>query len=550
MKRFLRRFVRPIAGVARHRHYSIRTSLIVLVTACVLPTIGAIAILVYEDHLQGEDVVHRETMLRARGLMATIDRDLAKVESSLQVLAASQRLASPDLTSFAERLEGTPRSPLVQNYVVTDRQGRMLLNAAARADESSPSVVSPLNPTRVFSSGEPEISTLFPCTLHGLPCIAMTVPVQRDGETVYGLTAELQPARLGRTLENAALPDGWVAVLLDARGSIVARSSAGGELLGRQVGADLVASLARHAEATLTAHDKAGIAVITSHTRSSMSGMSLVVNAPRSLLQSKLSSSFARLIAGGALTLGLALWFAVRLAGSVSRSVEALIEPALALGSGRPVERPVTRLTEADAVGRAIVEAAGMLAEAKHQAHHDPLTGLCNRLLFDELASHELATARRQAQRLAILAIDLDHFKEVNDRHGHATGDLVLRTAAARIRQAVRTSDVVSRRGGDEFAVLLCDVDPSLAAKIGDDLVAALAAPYADVSSPVSASIGIALFPDAGLTLDELLERADGALYDAKKAGKRRLAGGLPHSSSPRSPPPVASDAGDQRVAA
>ena len=543
MKRFSAEAARPDRpGTERRRHHSIRISLIALVTACVLPAIVAIGILVYEDYLQGRDAVNRETMLRARGLMATIDRDLAKVESSLQVLAASQRLTSPDLTSFALRLRTTPRSLLVLNYVVIDRNGKELLNSVAPIDAPIAAIAAPPEMLKVFASGEPVISTLFEGPLHRQLCIAMTVPVTREGEIVYGLTAELLPSQLGRILEDAALPDGWVAALLDRHGTIVARSKSGRRLVGRQAGTALVDSVMRRAEGTLDTINRDGVPVITSHTRSSMSGLSLVVNAPRSILLSKLSSSFALLIAGGTLTLCIVLWFAVRLARDVTRSVEALIEPALALGSGRPVVLPDTQLTEADAVGQAIVQASRMLTQAKHQAHHDALTGLCNRLLFDEVASHWLASARRHRQQLAILAIDLDHFKEVNDRHGHAAGDRVLKVAAERIRRTIRESDVVSRRGGDEFTVLLGDVDPILTDQIAEKLVHALGAPYPDVLPAVSASIGIALFPEAGPALDDLLARADGALYEAKKAGKGRVAG----DRSPSSPMPTA----DQRVAA
>lgn len=101
----------------------------------------------------------------------------------------------------------------------------------------------------------------------------------------------------------------------------------------------------------------------------------------------------------------------------------------------------------------------------------------------------------------------------------------MLKVAAERIRNTLRASDVVSRRGGDEFAVLLCDVDTALAAKIAEALVAALSAPYPEVRSKVSASIGIAMFPRSGVTLEELLQEADEFLYAAKDAGKGRVAG-------------------------
>jgi diguanylate cyclase (GGDEF)-like protein len=516
---------RPRSWQARTRHYSIRTSLIALVTACVLPSLVALGIIVYEDHLQQEDAVQRETLLRAKGLMATIDRDIAKVESSLQVLAASGRLSSSDLTGFIERLRATPRSIVILNYLLIDRDGHELINTVVPEGEPMPTSGVPKELLKVFETGEPVVTQLYEGPVHHQPCIALSVPVRRNGEVVYALSAELSPAQLGGILVKEALPPNWVAALVDDQGTIVARSRSSWRFTGQKVSDGLRADLETHSDGTREGINKEGIPVIVSYTSSSLSGLRMVINAPRAVLVTKLSSSFAMLIGGGALALAIALWFAIRLAGNIGRSVEGLIKPALALGSGKPVELPDSTLKEADAVGQALLQAAEMLAQANHQAHHDALTGLCNRVLFDELAAHQLAAAQRSGTRLAILAIDLDHFKEVNDQHGHATGDMVLTTAADRIRQAIRGADVVSRRGGDEFTVLLNNVDQLLTQRIGTKLVSSLAKPYPGVGPAVSASIGVALFPDSGTSLQELLERADQALYEAKKAGKRRLAG-------------------------
>jgi diguanylate cyclase (GGDEF)-like protein len=510
--------------LARHRRYSIRTNLIVLVGACMLPSFGALAVFVYEDHLQREDAVRRETLLSARSVMAAIDRDLAKVESSLTILATSTRLAAGDIPAFAERLRTTPRSLIVLNYVLSDRDGREFINTVAPG-ALAPEPLAPTELSRVFETGQPAVSHLFDGPLHHQPVITVSVPVRRDGDVVYALTAEISPAQLGGILVKDPLPPHWVAALLDETGTIVARSRSSWRFAGQKAGASLVMAIARYPEDALEAVDKDGDEVITAFTRSSMSGLRMIINAPRAALTTQLSSSLATLIGAGAAALALALWFAMRLAGRIGRSVEGLIAPALALGNGKPVELPESTLKEAEALGRALQQGSRMLAEANHQAHHDALTGLCNRTLFDELVAHQLAFAQRSGSRLAILAIDLDGFKEVNDRHGHGVGDAVLKIAAERIRHGIRGADVVSRRGGDEFTVLLNNVDQALTQRIGDKLVAALAEPYPGVGPLVSASIGVALYPDSGTTVAALLERADRALYEAKHGGKRCLAG-------------------------
>jgi diguanylate cyclase (GGDEF)-like protein len=164
--------------------------------------------------------------------------------------------------------------------------------------------------------------------------------------------------------------------------------------------------------------------------------------------------------------------------------------------------------------------------EIVYLANHDQLTGLpLLRLARDrfEIASHR---ALRNGTKLAILFVDLDGFKEVNDGCGHGCGDLVLRTVAQRLRQAIRAEDTVARIGGDEFLVLLGDVaeTESLQAR-GEALLLALAPPIATAGKAwcLGASIGIALFPDDGTDLDALRGLADAAMYEAKRSGNDRI---------------------------
>lgn len=168
-------------------------------------------------------------------------------------------------------------------------------------------------------------------------------------------------------------------------------------------------------------------------------------------------------------------------------------------------------------------------ASAVHDAHHDELTGLPNRRLLAERAAAALATSELRQVSCAVLAIDLDGFKEINDRHGHESGDRMLREIAARLTRVMRPQDTVARRGGDEFAVLVPDVGSMLEVeKIAERLLSAVAQPAtlaegtADLR--VSASIGVALAPEQGRDLERLLQLADLAMYDAKLKGKNRYA--------------------------
>jgi diguanylate cyclase (GGDEF)-like protein/PAS domain S-box-containing protein len=181
--------------------------------------------------------------------------------------------------------------------------------------------------------------------------------------------------------------------------------------------------------------------------------------------------------------------------------------------------------------------------EALHDAHHDDLTGLPNRrLLATRAASAFAATALRNA-RCALFAIDLDGFKEINDRYGHDIGDRVLREIAARLARAMRPQDTVARRGGDEFAVLVPDAGHQVdTERIAQRLLGAIAQPVETAPghvTSVSASVGIALAPDHGRDLERLLQLADLAMYDAKLRGKNRYAfaaeaGGVLSPAAPR----------------
>lgn len=158
-------------------------------------------------------------------------------------------------------------------------------------------------------------------------------------------------------------------------------------------------------------------------------------------------------------------------------------------------------------------------------AFHDSLTGLPNRASFLESLGRAIARASVEHRMLALLYLDLDDFKPVNDALGHAAGDQLLIAVAERLRGAVRKTDVVARLGGDEFAVLLTDVaHPDVAGALAAKLVERISQPYMlnRRRIAVGGSIGISLFPRDGATTDELLSRADAAMYAAKAEGRRR----------------------------
>jgi diguanylate cyclase (GGDEF)-like protein len=164
-----------------------------------------------------------------------------------------------------------------------------------------------------------------------------------------------------------------------------------------------------------------------------------------------------------------------------------------------------------------------------HQATHDPLTGLPNRARLAEALPAALQRAEAHGTTTALLFVDFDDFKQVNDEYGHSVGDLVLRHVAARLRATLRADDLLVRQGGDEFLVLLSDLPPrnaeALARRVAGALLAVLDEPCSvtgGVEIAVRASIGVSL-ADSRASADRLLGSADAAMYAAKRDGGHRV---------------------------
>lgn len=170
------------------------------------------------------------------------------------------------------------------------------------------------------------------------------------------------------------------------------------------------------------------------------------------------------------------------------------------------------------------IEREQLLARLQFMAQFDALTGLPNRYLLQDRMAGALARAERSAGRLSLLFLDLDRFKQVNDTLGHTAGDCLLQEVARRMRLCVRDTDTVARIGGDEFVVLLESIqDPAHALQVADKIRAALQQPISigPHTVQITPSVGLAHYPQHGVTTDQLLGRADEAMYAAKRAGRQ-----------------------------
>ncbi|WP_300629966.1 diguanylate cyclase [Pseudomonas sp.] len=247
-----------------------------------------------------------------------------------------------------------------------------------------------------------------------------------------------------------------------------------------------------------------------------------------------LLSGLAGIVICTALSAWVALHLARRLLKGITEPLQSLAAVAHAARSERDFDRrvPPARIAELDSLGSDFNALLGEMEAWQshlqsenetlaHQASHDSLTGLPNRAVFEARLIRALRSAAKANERVAVLFLDSDRFKDINDNFGHAAGDAVLVAVADRVRAQLREDDLVARLGGDEFAILLAPLQKTEdAQRIADKIIASMDQPIplpGNTQVSTSLSIGIALYPDHGATPGTLLNAADAAMYQAKR---------------------------------
>ena len=193
--------------------------------------------------------------------------------------------------------------------------------------------------------------------------------------------------------------------------------------------------------------------------------------------------------------------------------------------SSAPIQNGDGQISGAVVIFHDVSAAQAMADKMMHLAQHDVLTHLPNRLLLDDRIAQAIHLAKRHASSLALMFLDLDNFKQINDSLGHTVGDQLLQSVARRLLTCVRSSDTVSRTGGDEFIVLLSEIQGERDAAVSArKILDALAAQHCieQLGVQITCSIGISLFPADGSNAGALLRHADNAMYQAKQAGRNR----------------------------
>lgn len=499
---------------------SIRGHLALLLLASALPAILLAAGFLALDFRNDRARLERDSIAMARAMVHAIDRELVSIEAAAVVLATSRRAQSGDVEAFREQAVQVIDRRIGANVVLSGPDGRQLMNTYRAAGEPLPDHGNPQLLREVFATGKPVISDLYVGAVARHPLMSVDVPVFRDGKVAYVLSIGEVPERFRAILHEQQLPPGWIGAVLDRRGTIVARTEQHERFVGQPAASALVARVSAVAEGAVETDTLEGIPVISAFSRSPETGWSVALGIPRASLTAQVWRRTGLALAAAIVILGMGLALAWGIGGSIAASIRGLLEPASEIGRRDEISVPPLGLREADEVGEALVRASRMIALAQHRAQHDPLTGLANRSLFREMATHSVELSKRSGAPLSILFLDLDGFKEVNDTLGHDAGDRLLCAVGERLRSASRDSDVVARVGGDEFAMLLEDMDAAASAAFAFKLTAALSEPYEidGATARVSASIGCATYPENGIDAHELMKRADEAMYRIKAA--------------------------------
>ncbi|MBV8537927.1 MAG: response regulator [Alphaproteobacteria bacterium] len=308
-----------------------------LVVACVVPAAAVAGFLIFDSYHQQRATILQTNLATARALMQAVDAELKSKQESLEVLAASPRLASGDLRAFhAQALQRT-RGESGINVALLDPDGNQLLNTLKPYGEPLARDATPDRIRRIADTGGPTVSNLFFGATSKKFLAAVDVPVYRDGTLTYILGTGLFSEQLAGVLERQRIPPDTVAAIFDSAGNFVARTRMPDAFVGKKGGDNMLAAIAQQREGTIEGRTADGIQALTAFSRSNDTGWSVAIGTPTaSLLAGLYDSLLANLaIALAALVAGVSM---ARVVGRrISHSIKALAAPALALGSDRGV---------------------------------------------------------------------------------------------------------------------------------------------------------------------------------------------------------------------
>lgn len=365
---------------------TLRFRLACLVLACVLPVWIAGAILVYRTYQQQRELAEQRVMETTRALSLVVDRELAAMRASDAALATSPSLVSGDLAAFHRQAQAVLNDYPSAVLTLADGTGQQLVNSLVPFGTRLPKHTAWAQVQRVFETGQPVVLDLYKGAVAGRFVVGIGVPVTRDGRVIYALTLTAPVNRFSELLQKS-VPPTWPVVLMDGRGAVVARTPSGEKFIGRPAVPAFFKLASEVPEGIFTAGNLEGVPVIAPFKRGALSGWTVSIGIPRAELLAAIRQWLWWTVGVVVLLSLLGIALAQHLARRIAGSIQALAGPALALGTGEPVEVGPLDLAETCEVGQSLVKASQLLrqrtaereqAEAQLQAVNRTLKALTN----------------------------------------------------------------------------------------------------------------------------------------------------------------------------
>ena len=352
----------PILQKSRSLQHSVRTYLVALVLACLLPgLLGASAMFLYQ-YREGRAQLELNTLHTTRALVQAVDNHLLKVGAVAQALAASNSLKDRNFAEFHKKaLEIIAVDALTPSMVLWDSSGSRVLDTSVEFGQPLPPVDLSNHVRQVFESGELQISDVIQNAGDPQPYISITAPVVIEEKISYALSLIVPPRHIVDILLMQSLPSGWIVSVLDTQGTIFARNMDFDRYVGRRATPALSEAMAKSREGIFEGKTQEGIPALNFHSRSALTDWNIAIGIPREILEAGLMQRLLLLALSVALLFAIGVLLAWFMGGRIAASMRMLAQAAIALGRGESVPQVKTDVREADEVGRAIHSASQLL---------------------------------------------------------------------------------------------------------------------------------------------------------------------------------------------
>nr|WP_315218220.1 EAL domain-containing protein [uncultured Duganella sp.] len=385
--------------------YTVRQILLVIVCSLVLPACIIGLRFSYSAYLEGSTLIKEQALQAARSLLLDVDAEFKALDGMAVALATSPALRQRDLATFYVQAQQALASSTASDLVLTDADGRQLLNTLLPFGAALPRHGNPALLARAAAGARPVISDLYLDAVAGSPVMSICVPVREERRLVYFIDVGVKAARFSRMLSARKLPPGWVVSIFDGRGAVVARSHAEQQFVGKQGTAVLLRDMEAHLEGNSSVVTLEGIPVYASFSRSAHSGWRVAIGVPTASVNARLWKLLGLTLGSTVLLLGIGLGLAGMASRYIRRSTDDLLAMSAALGRGERVVAGKTRLAEAGDVAAALTRSAEML-RASERARNDAEAALRGANAALEQRILERAAELRQSRHLLAAIIE------------------------------------------------------------------------------------------------------------------------------------------------